>query len=239
MPQAPAPQTAPAPEPAAPTGTFLPGEGRSQGSYNAGNPGTGDRAARGWATNTIRNRYTDAMNRTGDLAERAEGGYLDRAESFNAGDYLEQPGFDAMNYVNTAAQGAFGQFLPQLREDIGELRGQQVGMGRLNTGFATEDEDRLVTRSLSDLGDHVAGLSMQGAGLQSGHNQANADRRMRAGGLQLENDRGLGQFGMEYGNRYLDLIAGQYDRKTAETNSKKGKFWNDVGGVADIGLGFL
>ncbi len=228
-----------APLPAAQSGTFLDGPGRSSGSYNAANPGTGDRTARGWSANTIRNRYTDAMNRTGGMAERAENAYLDRAESFDSTDYLDETDFDATGYVNTAAQGAWNQFMPQLQESIGALRGEQVGMGRLNTGFATEDEDRLVTRGLSDLGDHVAGLSVQGAGLQLSHNQGRANRRLDAGQLQLRNDQGMADFGSTYGNRYLDLVSGQLDRKTAEQNSKKGGFGKFLKGAAEIGSMFI
>jgi hypothetical protein len=181
-----------------------PGSGRVQGSYNATHAGSNG-AAPGWATDTIRNRWTDALNRSGSVAEQAEGAYLDRATNFNAQDYMRQ-----------AASGAFADFLPELERSIGEMRGAQVGMGRLNTGFATEDEDRLVSLGMEDLNQKLSQMALQ------------------AGGLQLENDQGLARFGAEYGGRYLDLMTGQYDAKTAETNAKKRKFWDDLGGAAQV-----
>jgi hypothetical protein len=187
----------PGPEQGGGGGAFYDAPGRTNGSYNADHAGS-DGAAPGWATDTIRNRYTDAMNRTGSVAERAEDTYLDRATNF-----------DATDYVNKAAQGAWNQFMPQLNRDIGTLRGQQVGMGRLDTGFATEDEDRLVAESTGRFTDQLAQTAVEGAG------------------LQLRNDQGLGDFGSQYGNRYLDLISGQLDQKTAQQNAKKG------GGLGD------
>ena len=218
----------PAQVPAAGPGAFAPGPGRSSGSYTAGSPGTGGAAAPGWATNTIRNRWTDAINRTGTLAERGEDAYLDRATGFNAKDYLDNTSFDATGYLNTAARGAFNQFMPELTRSIDALRGEQVGMGRLNTGFATEDEDRLVKGALSDFSDHIAGLGLQAGAQQLSFNQGRADRLQRAGEQQMANDQGLGRFGAEYGQRYNDLVTGQYDAQIGRENAKKGGGWGDI-----------
>lgn len=179
-------------------GTFYDAPGRTPGSYNANAAGSNGPAP-GWATDTLRNRYTDAMNRTGTNAERGENDYFQRAE-----------GFDAREYAGQAAQGMFDQFMPKLQESIGDMRGQQVGMGRLNTGFATEDEDRLVRGGLEDLNHQVAGLSMQAAGM---------DQR---------NTEGLGQMGLEMGNRYMDQVSGALDRKTAQQNAKKKFGFGDI-----------
>lgn len=191
-----------------------PGSGRKMGSYNVGLEGhTPGQKAPGWAIDTIKNRYTDAMNRTGGNAERAEDDYFGKAESFDARDYAGQ-----------AAQGIFDQFMPKLQESIGDLRGQQVGMGRLNTGFATEDEDRLVRGGLEDLNHQIAGLSMDAARLDQ------------------QNTQDLGNMGLEYGNRYMDQISGQYDRRVAEDNAKKkqgGGFGKFLGGVAGIASKFI
>src|SRR4051812_25317785 len=83
----PAPPRAAAPAGGAGSGVaYYDGPGRRNGSYNAEHAGS-DGAAPGWATDTIRNRYTDALNRTGGVAERAEDAYLDRAENFDATSY--------------------------------------------------------------------------------------------------------------------------------------------------------
>jgi len=203
-PGAPAPA---APAPAAPRpggGAYYDAPGRSAGSYNANAAGSAG-AAPGWATDTIRNRYTDALNRTGGQAELGEDAFLDRATEF-----------DASSYMREAATGAWNEFLPQLDRRIEGLRGEQVGMGRLNTGFATEDEDRLVSEGLGRLTNQLS------------------EQALGAAGLNLDNQRQIGGYASEQGGRYLDLIAGQYDRKTAETNAKKRKFWDDVGGAAQV-----
>lgn len=211
--QEPVSRAAPKPKPVDPNPDFFDGPGRVEGSYNSDNAGS-DGHAPGWAIDTIRNRYTDALARTGGVAQRGEEAYLDRATKFDAG-----------GYARDASQAAFNQFLPELKRNIGELRGQQVGMGRLDTGFATEDEDRLVTESTGRLTDQIAGYGMQAAG------------------LQLDNDQGLGRFGAEYGNRYLDLVSGQYDRKTAEENDRKASKGSGLGGfikgAAQVGSMFL
>lgn len=199
----------PHPERGGPGGAFYGAPGRTMGSYNAQNAGSNG-AAPGWATDTIKNRYVDSLNRSGSQAEMAEDEFLQRAR-----------GFDARSYTNDVARGAFNQFLPELERNIGELRGQQVGMGRLNTGFATEDEDRLVTQ--------------MGQGLNNTLSQA----AMQAAGLDLNNTQMIGNYGMEQGNRYLQGVAGQYDMKTAETNERKGRTWGHLGGAAKIAGSFL
>jgi hypothetical protein len=179
-------------------GTFYDAPGRTPGSYNADAAGSNGPAP-GWATDTLRNRYTDAMNRTGTLAERGENDFYDRAE-----------GFDARQYAGQAAQGMFDQFMPKLQEAVGDMRGQEVSMGRLDTGFGTQDEDRLVRGGLEDLNHQVAGLSMTAAGM---------DQR---------NTEDLGQMGESMGNRYMDQVSGALDRKTAQQNAKKKFGFGDI-----------
>lgn len=195
------------------------GMGAWQGGGSAYNPSaavTGsdpNAPAPGWGSRAIKNRFSDALNRTGDVAGRAEDAYLSKATSFDARDYAGQ-----------TAQGIYNRWMPDLKQSIGDLRGAEVAGGRLDTGFGTEDEDRLVTGATRDLNDAVARTSMQAAGLDQ------------------QNTQGLGDFGNQYGGRYMEGIAGQNDWQTQEANAKKQKkgwFGKLLGAGVDVASKFL
>ncbi|KKL75779.1 hypothetical protein LCGC14_2051510, partial [marine sediment metagenome] len=78
------------------------------------------------------NRYMAAFDPTQRRGERAEDFYLDKATSFDPTEAVERYG-----------QAAYSDFSRELDRRMEASRGESVGMGRLNTGFAVEDEDRV------------------------------------------------------------------------------------------------
>lgn len=129
--------------------------------------------------------------------------------------------FDPYSAYREAAQGAFGDFRRQFADDLQRLRGQQAGMGRLNTGFATMDEDRLFT----DLGSRLMDTLSQGA--------------MQAGQMNLQR---LGQMG-DYAGRQRDTAmqaafgdwATRYQQRAADQASKRSMWGNVLGGLLQAG----
>lgn len=158
----------------------------------------------------VKNRYLAALDPTQNQANRAQNFYLDKATSFDPSAAFERT-------ANAAGQ----RFRRTVGDEVGKLRGQQVGMGRLDTGFATQDEDRIVTelgaRQQEDL-------------------DANA---LNATSLDLRNTEGVGQYGISQGNTYLDLLSGQMDRETAEKNAKRQMWASILGGLTGAGGMFL
>jgi len=170
--------------------------------------------ASGWSNQTLRARYQSGLRRAGGLAEQSENAFLSGIE-----------GFDPTTAMQTSANAAYEQFRPELARDLESLRGTQVGMGRLNTGFATEDEDRLIGDSLKRLEQDIAQQALQ------------------AQGLELQSTGMLGNFASEQGGRFLDLVSGGLDRKQAEKNAKKGGgiggFLKSVGQIAPYAMAAL
>lgn len=64
-----------------------------------------------------------------------------------------------------AAGSAFSRYGRNISEGIRDLRGQQVGMGRLKTGFATDDEDDLYRNITEDFSNTLADRALQAEGL--------------------------------------------------------------------------
>lgn len=131
-------------------------------------------------------------------------------------------GFDPYAAYREQAQGAFNQFRRSFANQLSRLRGQQVGMGRLRTGFATADEDRLFLEMADRLNDVLA----QGA--------------LQAAGLNLQR---LGQMG-DYAARQRDTAlqgyfgdwATRYQQQMADRASKR-QMWGNLIGAGLTGLG--
>lgn len=159
-----------------------------------------------------------------DLQRRLFLGDLDRSR--RVGQSLEDAfvtgmtGFDPYASYREATQGAFGDFRRQFTDQLRALRGQQVGMGRINTGFATADEDRLFT----ELGSRLLDTLSQGA--------------MQAGQQRLQQ---LGQMG-DYASQQRGLAmegafgdwATRYQQRAADQASKRSMWGNIIG--AGLGL---
>lgn len=161
------------------------------------------------------NRYQAAFDPTKKRADTAQDFYLGGAMNFDPTESLERYG-----------QAAYRGFERNLGREMESLRGSAVGAGRLNTGFQTEDEDRVVT----DLGER--------------YQDSLARQSMYATSLEQRNLEGVGAWGAGQQNTYFDLISGQMDRETAERNAKKKLIGDVLGGlfgagarVASAGLG--
>lgn len=134
---------------------------------------------------------------------RAEGAYLDRAM-----------GYDAQQAASTAARGHFDQFQEDIDRRLRDFRGQQVGQGRLDSGFRFEDEDDIWRQGLSDLG------------------RTFAQNAMQAEGMNLRNMEGIGGFGERMTGRGLDIMASERDagvldeelRRRDQANRRQGLF---------------
>lgn len=123
----------------------------------------------------------------------AEGGAADaarkRVQQFNPGDAVRE-----------FATGAFDTFQHDLARNLEDLRGRQVGMGRLDTGFATEDSDRMIEFGLRDLNNRIAQQALGAANLE-------------LGAIGIEN---------QARDRYLELLTGGLDREIAEREARFG-----------------
>jgi hypothetical protein len=149
--------------------------------------------------------YDSATDRADTTAYQTEEDYRRRAGAY-----------DPYAAVERSARAAYEGVRDDIGRDVGELRGQQVGMGRLDTGFATEDEDRLVTESLRGLERQIAGQSVQAAG------------------LELSSINALGAFSANQRQQALDLIAGGYDRTQAADNASRERRGGIFGGIGSV-----
>lgn len=149
---------------------------------------------------------SDAKNRFG-RAIQSEG-------EATRGSTREVRQFDPTEYARRAARAQFETFREDLGEDFETLRGRQVGTGRLRSGFGHQTQDRFLRDRLDRL------------------DRALATRAQTAGGQKLQ------QLGLQSRNRgrYFDLLSGQLDRETAESNAKRG-FWGNLltGGMTVAG----
>jgi hypothetical protein len=152
----------------------------------------------------LRNRYLTAMGQQEGRANRAEDYYLDEAT-----------GFDPRAALQEYGEAAYGDFSKKLTREVGEMGGRAVGAGRLDTGFYDVDQGELVT----DLaGQYQRDLS---------------SHALDAAGMNLRRIEGVGSYGQGARNTYLDLLAGERDRQTAERNARR-QMW---GGLAGSALG--
>jgi len=119
--------------------------------------------------------------------------------------------FDARDYMRESTGAAFDQFKESFGENIDSLRGQQVGRGRLDTGFAFEDEDMLFRNMGRDLNRQLGSMSMAAAG------------------LDMRNTEGMAGDAAQAGAVYDSSVSGAMDRETAELNARDKKRQNRLG----------
>ncbi len=159
----------------------------------------------GFDKESFRGRFVTGMNESYRTSNETGQEFRRRATAY-----------DPYEAVRTAATGAFEELRPELERSVEDLRGQQVAMGRLNTGFANEDEDRLVEGAFRNLNNEVARNSVAAAG------------------LDLQGINALGAFSQHARDQYLDLVAGGLDHITAEENAKKQKRGGLFGALGSI-----
>lgn len=126
--------------------------------------------------------------------------------------------FDATTAATTASRAAYEDIYDDLAKNIERLRADQVGMGRLRTGFATEDEDELLEDANRALANAIARNALS------------------ATSMNLSASNALANYGTAARSRYLDLLAGGLDRAQMEENARK-KRRGGIGALVGAGLG--
>lgn len=121
--------------------------------------------------------------------------------------------FDASQAARETARASFQDFREDMGRGVEELRGQQVGRGRLRTGFGFEDEDRLVM----DFQDRLSRDLAHGA--------------FTAAGMNLRNIEGMSADAARSTTRSDDILIGQMDRDQAELNTQRRRRQNKRRGV--------
>lgn len=150
---------------------------------------------------SVDNRFRRAIESEGEAAERAR---------------RRRREYDPRSATREAGRAQWEEIREEMSRDIDELRGEQVGMGRLDTGFATRDEDRLVENYQEEL------------------SRAMAQNALRESQLNLRNIEGMDASR----NRYLDALTGQRDYELLKEQQQGGLF-GSIGSLVGGGAGFL
>jgi hypothetical protein len=123
-------------------------------------------------------------------------------------------GFDAEEGARRSARAQFDEFSQDLGRNIRDLRGSQVGRGRINAGFGFEDEDELYEGSLRDLGRTLSQNALQAQGL-------NLQAAGELGGMgERQTGRGLEILGSERDASFLE----EEQRRRQRAQSRSGLF---------------
>jgi hypothetical protein len=175
------------------------------------------KALRSDPNEAISRRFRTASTRDEEAGTRAEDTAQERLE-----------GFDAEDAARRSARAQFDEFSEDLEENIGDLRGSQVGRGRINSGFGFEEEDELYEGALEDLGRTLSQNALQ------------------AQGLNLQATGGLANIGARRTGRAYDILASERDANLLEQEmerrrraEKRGGLFGFLGTVAKGGLGYL
>lgn len=128
--------------------------------------------------------------------------------------------FDPMQYAKQAAKGTYDVLRRDAVRDLEDLRGSQVGTGRIRSGFGYGDQDRLWEGFMDRVGSQISANAMQ------------------AGGQKLS------ALTTDYSSldRYGNWLAAGYDvemDKYNEEQRKKSGLWGTLGTLAGGALGFI
>ena len=130
----------------------------------------------------FRDMYDQDIARTGEIGGRLMDDFAGDITSFNPSDAFQR-----------RLNAAQSQFKRDWGRGVRDLRGSQVGRGRLNTGFGYQDEDRLFealgTRFAETSGAaslQAAGLDLQALGLKGNFADRLSDRAMGARGGEYQ-----------------------------------------------------
>lgn len=156
----------------------------------------------------------------GAYGDQATAEYWNRAKSF-----------DPSAAINRYAQGAWNQTIGGpggFNDQLTKLRGNQVAGGRLDTGFNDEDTGMLYRSTVNDFGNNLAQTAVQGAG------------------LELQNNRGIADFGSQQQGLNLDLQTARREElidnareKAARKRQNKRGIAGAIGGALGAAGGFL
>lgn len=124
--------------------------------------------------------------------------------------------FDAAAAARETAAASFADMREEMGRGIESLRGQQVGRGRLDTGFGFEDEDRLVM----DFQDRLSRDLSHGA--------------FQAAGLNLRNIEGGASDANQARERDLAMLTGSLDREQGIINERNRRRRGRFGALAGL-----
>jgi len=160
--------------------------------------------------NRLRREYYDDIARTGRT-----GAALGRRFVSGISEFSPQMAFERR------VQAAENQTRERFARDLESLRGSQAAAGRLRTGFATEDEDRLLRASRMDLQNLIGSAALQTSGME-------LDR------LGL-----LGSYGDRLSERAMAARAGELyslrDQRAQDTSDRRSFWGNIISGVLTAG----
>lgn len=172
------------------------------------------RRAQAMPENRFRREYYDDIARIGRRGE-------DLGERFTSG--ISE--FSPEMAFQRRLRAHHDQLFDRLGRDVETLRATQTRMGRLNTGFATEDEDRLYRQSLQDLHNTVGSAALQTSGQE-------LDR------LGL-----LGSYADRASERAMAARAGELyslrDQRAQNTREKRDFWGNIIGSLITAGGGVV
>ena len=140
-------------------------------------------------------RFKDALRREG--SERR--GIRTEGRKFDAGEAIEE-----------TARAGYEEVQEERDKALEEMRGRQVGAGRLRTGFGFEDQDRLAEEFEEDFSRQLAARALDAEQM----NLRNLEGRRRS-------------------NRYLDLLTSERQREQKE----EAAIWEGLGTVAGTAIG--
>ena len=130
-------------------------------------------------------------------------------------------GFDARRGAAETARGIAGDLSIDLNRNLERARGVASGSGRLNTGFFDQDRGRLFEDFNSRLANAIAQQSLQ------------------AESLNLRATEGIGAFGQNVSNRFINLLGGATEAGVEEQsaeNQRGGLFAQLLGGAGGLVL---
>jgi hypothetical protein len=152
------------------------------------------------------------IDRTRGVGARAESEFFNRALNF-----------DARTGAAETAQGIAGDLSTTLARNLELARGQAAGSGRLNTGFFDVDRSRLFEDFNSRLANAIAQQSLQ------------------AQALNQRNIQGIGAFGQNVSNRFINLLGGAtqagVEEQSMRNQQRGGLFGTLLGAAGGIGVG--
>jgi hypothetical protein len=156
----------------------------------------------------LRKDYYGDIARTGKVGEALTGRFVNDISTLDP-----SKGFE------TSTNAAFERFKRNvLGRGVRDLRGEQVGMGRLDTGFAGQDEDRLIEYGLEDLNREVASKALQ------------------AQGLDLDRVATMGSFADRYSSRAMDARGGEYQTLRQQRLADAAQRRSALGGLLQAGI---
>ena len=155
----------------------------------------------------MRDQYYADIDRTGQIGRTLSDRFVSNATSY-----------DPRVAFQESAQAVMAGHRKELGRSLQGLRASQVGMGRINTGFATDDEDRLVE------------------GAEESLNRTIADRALQAEGLNLDHMSMLGAHANAYSDRALEARGGEYQTLRGQRLADKANKRSGIGRLIGAGI---